>query len=86
MEEAEDYINEDERLCTDLDDDQCRFTYVYGYHNKIGQLQVRSMFIQHSFYCLMIGQLQGWVQENKECPQTSTESSLASSEPSWRPA
>jgi len=40
VEKAEDYIFEDERLCTDLDDDQCRFTYVYGYNNKTGQLQV----------------------------------------------
>ena len=41
VDKAEDYIHEDERLCTDLDDDQCRFTFVYGYNNKTGQLQVR---------------------------------------------
>ena len=41
VEKAEDYIHEDERLCTDLDDDQCRFTFVYGYNNKTGALQVK---------------------------------------------
>ena len=40
VEKAEDFIHEDERLCTDLDEDQCRFTFVYGYNNKTGQLQV----------------------------------------------
>ena len=37
---AEDAIKEDERLCTDIDEDQCRFTYVYGYNNLTGKLQV----------------------------------------------
>ena len=34
VEKAEDYINEDERLCTFIDDDDCRATFVYGYHNS----------------------------------------------------
>ena len=37
MEKAEDYINEDERLCTFIDDDDCRATFVYGYHNSTGE-------------------------------------------------
>ena len=40
VEKAEDYIIEDERLCTFIDDDECRATFVYGYHNSTGRLQV----------------------------------------------
>ena len=39
VEKAEDYINEDERLCTFIDDDDCRATFVYGYHNSTGELE-----------------------------------------------
>ena len=42
VEKAEDYIIEDERLCTFIDDDECRATFVYGYHNSTGRLQVSS--------------------------------------------
>ena len=41
VDKAEDYIVEDERLCTFIDDDECRATFVYGYHNSTGTLQVR---------------------------------------------
>jgi len=40
VEKAEEFVHEDERLCTEIDDDDCRFTFVYGYNNKTGQLQV----------------------------------------------
>ena len=30
VDKAEDYIIEDERLCTFIDDDECRATFVYG--------------------------------------------------------
>ena len=46
---AEDMVNADERTCTFIDDDDCRFTFVYGYKNETGELQVRtmsSMYIQ----------------------------------------
>ena len=42
VDKAEDYIIEDERLCTFIDDDECRATFVYGYHNSTGRLQVRA--------------------------------------------
>ena len=38
---AEDMVNADERTCTFIDDDDCRFTFVYGYKNETGELQVR---------------------------------------------
>jgi len=40
VEKAEEYIVEDERLCSFIDDDDCRATFVYGYANATGQLQV----------------------------------------------
>ena len=40
VDRAEDYIDVDERLCSFIDDDDCRATFVYGYHNLTGQLQV----------------------------------------------
>ena len=40
VDNAEDYIIGDERLCTFIDDDDCRATFVYGYHNITGQLLV----------------------------------------------
>ena len=56
VEKAEDYIIEDERLCTFIDDDECRATFVYGYHNSTGRLQVtfnQNYFTSHlqKFYC-----------------------------------
>ena len=39
---AEDMVNADERTCTFIDDDDCRFTFVYGYKNETGELQVRT--------------------------------------------
>ena len=40
MEKAEDYIREDERLCTFIDDDDCRATFVYGHHNTTGERDI----------------------------------------------
>ena len=37
---AEDQVKGDERTCTFIDDDDCRFTFVYGYKNETGELQV----------------------------------------------
>ena len=40
MEKAEDYIRDDERLCTFIDDDDCRATFVYGHHNTTGEREI----------------------------------------------
>ena len=48
---AEDMVNADERTCTFIDDDDCRFTFVYGYKNETGELQVRTM---SSMYCTCV--------------------------------
>ena len=40
VDNAEEYIIGDERLCTFIDDDDCRATFVHGYHNITGQLLV----------------------------------------------
>ena len=40
VERAEDYVVEDEKLCTFFDDDECQATFVYGYQNQTGQLVV----------------------------------------------
>ena len=40
VEKAEDHVNTDERICTFIDDDDCRFTFIYGYLNDTGKLQV----------------------------------------------
>ena len=40
VERAEDYVVEDEKLCTFFDDDECQATFVYGYQNTTGQLVV----------------------------------------------
>ena len=37
VDRAEDYIDVDERLCSFIDDDDCRATFVYGYHNLTGK-------------------------------------------------
>ena len=42
---VEDKIIDKEISCTFLDDDDCRFTFVYGYRNDTGELQVTSLFI-----------------------------------------
>ena len=34
---AEDLVTANERICKFVDDDNCRFTFVYGYRNKTGQ-------------------------------------------------
>ena len=38
---AEDMVNANERICTFSDDDGCRSTFVYGYRDETGELQVR---------------------------------------------
>ena len=40
VEKAEEYIINDERLCSFIDDDDCRATFVYGYNYTNGVLQV----------------------------------------------
>ena len=58
VEKAEDFIHEDERLCTDLDEDGCRFTFVYGYNNKTGQLEV---WVQQTKECPQVVDILGIV-------------------------
>jgi len=55
---AEDLIKEDERPCTDIDEDQCRFTYVYGYNNLSGKLQV---WVQETKECPKVVDILGIV-------------------------
>ena len=38
---AEELVNGNERICRFVDDDGCRFTFIYGYKNETGELQVR---------------------------------------------
>ena len=56
VEKAEDYIIDDERLCTFIDDDECRATFVYGYHNATGRLQV---WVQTTKECPVVVDLMG---------------------------
>lgn len=58
VEKAEDYIIEDERLCTFIDDDECRATFVYGYHNSTGRLQV---WVQTTKECPVVVDIMGIV-------------------------
>lgn len=58
VEKAEDYILEDERLCSFIDDDDCRATFVYGYHNATGQLQV---WVQTTKECPVVVDIMGIV-------------------------
>ena len=55
---AEDYIIDDERLCTDIDDDQCRFHFVYGYNNQTGKLEV---WVQQTKECPQVVDILGIV-------------------------
>ena len=48
VERAEDYVVEDEKLCTFFDEDDCQATFVYGYTNTTGKLVVRFIL-----FCLM---------------------------------
>ena len=66
---AEDMVNADERTCTFIDDDDCRFTFVYGYKNETGELQVRTSNDFTVNYPFKLNLLQVWVQETKECPE-----------------
>lgn len=73
MEKAEDYIVDDERLCTFIDDDDCRATFVYGYHNATGQLQV---WVQTLKECPVVVDIMGkrkmpllkYLGSHSECP------------------
>ena len=47
VDRAEDYIDVDERLCSFIDDDDCRATFVYGYHNLTGKNFVK---LQHELF------------------------------------
>jgi len=58
VEKAEEFVHEDERLCTEIDDDECRFTFVYGYNNKTGQLQV---WVQETKECPVVVDILGIV-------------------------
>ena len=39
--QAEDMVNANERICTFVDDDDCRSTFVYGFTDETGELRVR---------------------------------------------
>merc|ERR1712001_164849 len=55
---AEDMVNADERTCTFIDDDDCRFTFVYGYKNETGELQV---WVQETKECPEVVDIMGIV-------------------------
>ena len=40
VEKAEDYLNDENHICTFFDDDECQATFVYGYNNATGTLEV----------------------------------------------
>ena len=40
VERAEDYLNDENHICTFFDDDECQATFVYGYNNATGTLEV----------------------------------------------
>lgn len=54
VEKAEDFVVDDERLCNFIDDDECRATFVYGYHNSTGQLQVKDIILDTSYYAEIV--------------------------------
>jgi len=58
VEKAEEFIIEDERLCSFIDDDDCRATFVYGYHNLTGELQV---WVQTTKECPVVVDIMGIV-------------------------
>lgn len=58
VEKAEDYVKNDERICTFIDDDDCRFTFVYGYENKTGDLLV---YVQETKECPVVVDIMGIV-------------------------
>merc|ERR1712117_842526 len=58
VEKAEDLVQNDERLCTFIDDDDCRFTFVYGYKNETGELQV---WVQETKECPVVVDIMGIV-------------------------
>ena len=47
VERAEEYVLDDEKLCTFFDDDECQATFVYGYSNSTGRLQVNNLIISY---------------------------------------
>merc|ERR1719264_1420255 len=49
-------VIEDERLCTFIDDDDCRATFVYGYHNSTGALKV---WVQTTKECPVVVDIMG---------------------------
>ena len=51
VDKAEDYVLNDERLCSFIDDDDCRATFVYGYHNYTGDLLI---WVQETKECPLI--------------------------------
>ena len=56
VERAEEYVVEDEKLCTFFDDDECQATFVYGYQNKTGKLVVseKMHIYTHIFYLMLL--------------------------------
>ena len=55
VEKAEEYMLEEKRMCSFLDDDQCRATFVYGYHDD-GHLQV---WVQRVKQCPIVIDIMG---------------------------
>jgi len=58
VEKAEEYIVNDERLCSFIDDDDCRATFVYGYNYTNGVLQV---WVQNTKECPVVVDIMGIV-------------------------
>jgi protocadherin alpha len=58
VERAEDYVIDDEKLCTFFDDDECQATFVYGYQNQTGELKV---WVQKTKECPLVVDIMGIV-------------------------
>jgi len=58
VDKAEETVDNDERICTFIDDDDCRFRFVYGFHNTTGELQV---WVQETKECPVVIDIMGIV-------------------------
>jgi len=58
VDKVEDTIENDERICTFIDDDDCRFKFVYGFHNTTGELEV---YVQETKECPVVIDIMGIV-------------------------
>ena len=47
---VEDIMVADQRICTFIDDNDCRFTFGYGYKTETGELQVGEKLIINYYF------------------------------------